>query len=103
MSEIIGKWVQAQGQPYQGLWFEFKQDGTFTAEYGPMGIVSGGTYVVDGEMITMHQTEHTLGFTGEFKGRFTIDADQLQMALAAGPSGARPADLSEARMYIKEQ
>jgi hypothetical protein len=102
MSEIVGKWVQAQGQPYQGLWFEFKQDGTFTAEYEPMGIVSGGTYEVEGEMITMQQTEHTLGFTGEFKGRFIIDAHQLKMALAAGPGGKRPDDLSEARVYVKE-
>ena len=103
MSEIIGKWVQAEGQPYQGLWFELKEDATFTAEYEPMAIRSGGTYVIDGEKITMQQSEHTLGFTGEFKGRFTVDDYQLTMALAAGPGGTRPKDLSEARIYIKEQ
>ena len=101
MSEIIGKWVQAEGQPYQGLWFEFKEDATFYAEYEPMSIKSGGTYEIDDEKLTMQQTEHTLGFTGEFKGRFIIDEHQLTMALAAGPGGARPVDLSKARIYIK--
>ena len=103
MSEIIGKWVQAEGQPYQSLWFEFKEDATFYAEYEPMGIKSGGIYEIDGENILMQQTEHTLGFIGEFKGRFAVDGQQLAMALAAGPGGARPQDLSEARIYIKEQ
>jgi hypothetical protein len=103
MLAIIGKWVQAEGQPYQGLWFEFKEDATFKAEYEPMGISSGGTYEIDGEKISMQQTEHTLGFTGEFKGRFLVDGQQLTMALATGPGGARPQDLSEARIYIKEQ
>jgi hypothetical protein len=103
MSEIIGKWVQAEGQPYQGLWFEFKEDATFKAEYEPMSISSGGTYEIDGEKISMQQTKHTLGFTGEFKGRFTVDGQQLTMALAAGPGGPRPQDLSEARIYIKEK
>lgn len=103
MLEIIGKWVQAEGQPYQGLWFEFKEDANFKAEYEPMGIRSAGTYAIDGEKITMQQTEHTLGFTGEFKGRFKVVEQQLTMALAASPGGARPQDLSEARFYIKEQ
>lgn len=103
MSEIISKWVQAEGQPYQGLWFEFKEDATFKADYEPMAISSGGTYVIDGEKITMQQTEHTLGFIGEFKGRFIINEDQLKMALAAGPGGARPEDLSDARVYIKNK
>ena len=103
MSEIFGKWIQAEGQPYQGLWFEFKEDATFTAEYEPMAIRSSGTYEIDGEKITMQQSEHTLGFTGEFKGCFMVDGQQLTMALAAGPGGARPEDLSEARIYIKEK
>jgi len=103
MSDIIGKWVQAEGQPYQGLWFEFKEDATFKAEYEPMGISSGGSYEIDGEKITMQQTGHTLGFTGEFKGRFMVDDRQLTLALAAGPGGARPEDLSDARIYIKEK
>jgi hypothetical protein len=103
MSEIYGKWVQAEGQPYQGLWFEFLQDATFKAEYEPMGISSSGTYEIDGEKITMQQAEHTLGFTGEFKGCFTIKEDQLKMALATSPGGARPEGLSEARIYIKKK
>jgi hypothetical protein len=103
MLEIIGKWVQAEGQPYQGLWFEFREDATFKAEYEPMSISSAGTYVIEGEKITMQQAEHTLGFTGEFQGRFTVNGQQLKMALAAGPGGARPQGLSEARIYIKER
>jgi hypothetical protein len=103
MADIIGKWVQAEGQPYHGLWFAFKDDGTFTAEYESMGIVSGGTYAVDGENITLQQTEHTFGFVGEFKGLIAIEENQLKMALVASPGEDRPVDLSGARIYIKEQ
>jgi len=101
MAEIIGKWVQIEGQPYQGLWFEFKGDGFFSAEYEPMGIVSGGSYEFGGEEITLQQTNHTLGFVGEFKGRFAIEGKHLKMALAAGPGESRPVDLSDARIYEK--
>jgi hypothetical protein len=102
MSDIIGKWVQKEGQPYAGLWFEFQDDGKFEAVYEPMGIESGGTYTVDGDEIDMNQTTHTLGMVGEFKGRFAINGEELKMALAGAPGGDRPADLSDARIYIKE-
>lgn len=102
MSEIFGKWVQVEGQPYQGLWFQFNEDGTFEAQYEPMGIVSSGTYDTDGKKINMEQTSHTLGMVGDFKGLFSIEGDRLQMALASAPGGARPEDLSDARVYKKE-
>jgi hypothetical protein len=102
MVEIIGKWVQIEGQPYQGLWFEFKADGSFRAEHEPMGIVSGGSYSCEDDQITLQQSEHTLGFVGEFKGRFAIEGNQLKMAIAAGPGEVCPADLSDARIYNKE-
>ncbi len=101
MSEIIGTWAQKAGQPYEGLWFEFKEDGSFEAQYEPMGIVSSGTYELEGDKITMQQTAHTLGFTGEFKGLFEIKDDELKMALAASSEQARPENLSEARFYQK--
>jgi hypothetical protein len=103
MSELIGKWVQVEGQPYEGLWFEFREDGTFTAQYEPMGINSSGTYETDGKEITVQQTSHTLGMVGEFKGLFSIDDDQLMMSLASAPGGPRPKDLTEARIYQKEK
>jgi hypothetical protein len=102
MSELTGKWVQKEGQPYAGLWFEFGEDGRFEAQFEPMGIVSGGTYQVAGSEITMQQTEHTLGLVGEFKGLCEVEGSELKMALAAGPGQDRPADLSGARVYIKE-
>ena len=102
MSKLIGKWAQVEGQPYEGLWFEFREDGTFEAQYEPMGIVSSGTYETDDDQITMQQTSHTLGMVGEFKGLFAIEESTLKMALASGPGGERPNDLSEARIYRKE-
>ena len=99
MEDIIGKWVQAEGQPYEGLWFEFQPDGTFRAEYDPMGIISSGTYKVDGILIDMDQTAHTFGLVGEFKGRYDIEGDTLKMSLASTPEGERPEDLSNARLY----
>ena len=102
MSDIFGKWVQKEDQPYPGLWFVFRPGGAFEGQYEPMGIVSSGTYQVDGDKITMQQTEHTLGFIGVFKGLLQIDGNELKLALAAGPGKECPADLSEARIYIKQ-
>ena len=101
MNEILGKWVQTNDQPYPGLWFEFRDDGTFEGQYVPMGIVSSGTYAVNGDHITIQQIKHTLGFVGEFKGLFTIEDNEMRMALATGPGQERPADFSAARKYIK--
>jgi hypothetical protein len=109
MYDVIGKWVQSQGQPFEGLWFEFKEDGTFIAEYEPLGITSSGTYTLtgtgepDGDQIIIHQTQHTLNLTGEFKGLIAIKDNRLLMALAASPGGPSPEDLSEARVYTKEE
>lgn len=99
MKEIIGKWVQVEGQPYAGLWFEFKEDGQFEAEYEPMGITSSGTYEVEGDQITMQQKEHTFGLVGEFKGRFSIENGTMKLALPAGAGQDRPDNLSDARTY----
>ena len=102
MNEIIGKWVQVEGQPYEGLWFTFTPDGTFEAKYEPMGIVSSGTYQIEEDQITMQQTAHTLGMVGEFKGLFRIENGSLRMALAAGPGQAQPENLDDARIYRKD-
>ena len=101
MIDIIGKWVQMEGQPYEGLWFEFQPDGTFQAKYDPMGITSSGTYKVDANLIDMDQTAHTFGLVGEFKGLYIIEEDTLKMSLATTPEGKRPEDLSNARLYKK--
>ena len=103
MFDVIGKWVQSKGQPFEGLWFEFKEDMTFVAEYEPMGITSSGTYETDADQIIINQTQHTLDLTGEFKGLIAIKENRLLMALAASPGGAPPEDLSEARIYTKEE
>ncbi len=93
MPDILGKWEQPAGQPYPGLWFEFRADGTFRAELESMGITSGGTYTAaDGE-IDMDQTEHTLGLVGQFEGRYAVEDDTLKMALNS-PGEARPQDLN---------
>ncbi len=102
MNKIIGKWSQVEGQPYEGLWFEFSADGKFTAQYEPMGITSSGTYEIEGDLIDMDQTTHTLGMVGMFEGRFVIEDDTLILALASGPGGERPPDLENARIYKRE-
>lgn len=98
MNELIGKWQQPEGQPYPGLWFEFKPDGTFKAEYPEMGIVSTGTYAIEGGNIALDQTQHTLGFIGKFLGLWKVENDTLKMAVGQLP-GQLPADLSAARTY----
>lgn len=103
MDNLFGKWTQKAGQPYAGLWFQFNIDGTFEAKYEPMGIVSSGTYVVDGSRITLQQITHTLGFVGKFKGLFELNEDELTMVLASAADQERPEDLKDARVYQKEQ
>lgn len=101
---IIGKWVQTEGQAYAGLWFDFKEDGTFEAEYAPLGVVSSGTYTIDGEgLITMQQKKHTFGLLGEFPGLYAIDGNQLKVALSSAAGQPSPTDFSEARIYQKAQ
>lgn len=101
MNVLIGKWQQPAGQPYPGLWFLFKEDGTFDAELPAMGITSGGSYSLEGDVIHMDQTRHTLGITGKFDGRFAVENNTLTMALG-NPGEKAPADLSGARLYIKQ-
>lgn len=102
MNEIIGKWVQRKDQPYAGLWFEFLEDGTFIAEYSSMAIFSSGTYTVDGNEINLNQKSHSFGMTGNFPGRFEIENEILKLVLASGPEQPRPANLDQARLYVKQ-
>ncbi len=102
MSELLGKWQQPAGQPFPGLYFEFRADGTFQAVLEEMGITSGGTYTaVDGE-IDMDQTQHTLGLLGKFFGRYAVEGDTLTMALG-DPGAPRPESLEgrNKRLYKK--
>ena len=100
MSDILGKWQQPAGQPYPGLWFEFRPDGAFRAELEEMGISSSGTYRVEGNQIDMEQTQHTLGLLGHFEGIFVVEGEFLRMALNQ-PGQPRPTDLTTARLYKK--
>jgi len=104
MSDIIGKWVMEKGQPFPGLWFEFKADGTFQAELpGLLKVVSSGTYTAAEGKIDIDQTKHTMGLVGKFAGLYAIEGDTLQMALSPVPGGPRPTNLSGARIYKRAQ
>lgn len=103
MNSIVGKWIQDAGQPYAGLWFEFRSDGSFSARYDAMSIDSGGTYTVNENQIDISQTSHTFGLVGSFKGLFEIEGNVLQMALASGSEKPRPDNLADARRYIKHE
>ena len=65
---ILGKWVQIEGQPYPGLYFQFAEDGTFEAIYDAMRIVSSGVWQAQDGIIDMDQQEHTFGLVGKFEG-----------------------------------
>jgi hypothetical protein len=102
MSEILGKWQQPKGQPFPGLWFEFRSDGTFEAVLEEMGVTSSGTYHAFAGSIDIDQTQHTLGLIGRFQGLYAIEADQMTMTLS-DPGGSRPESLEgrNKRLYIK--
>lgn len=97
---ILGKWQQPAGQAFPGLWFRFNADGTFRAEYEEMGVDSSGTYTLDGEKIDMDQTAHSFGMIGKFLGLWKVEGETLYMAVGQ-TNGARPIDLSGARIYKK--
>lgn len=102
-NELIGKWVQCPGQPYPGLYFIFKEDGSFEAFYDALGIVSGGSYLVEGNRIDMDQTSHTFGLVGKFEGIFEIEDDVLNMQLVSAGEHPRPTTLDQAVVYQREQ
>ncbi len=102
MSDILGKWQQPQGQPFPGLWFEFRLDGTYEAVLEEMGVKSSGTYQAADGLIDVNQTQHTLGLLGKFQGLYAIEGDTLTMTLS-DPGGNRPESLDSKnrRIYKK--
>lgn len=100
---ILGKWTQSASQPYPGLFFIFKEDGTFEAYYEALGITSAGTWSTEADQIDMDQTEHTFGLVGKYVGRFEIDGDLLKMNLVPVGEKGRPANLTNAVVYQKTE
>lgn len=102
MTDILGKWQQPKGQPFPGLWFEFRADGTYQAALEEMGITSSGTYHAENGQIDMEQTQHTLGLLGKFQGLYSIEGDTMIMTLS-DPGGPRPESLDSKnrRVYKK--
>ncbi|HSN95351.1 MAG TPA: hypothetical protein VLR89_09870 [Anaerolineaceae bacterium] len=98
---ILGKWTQTASQPYPGLFFNFKEDGTFEAVYEAMAITSSGTWSTEGDEIDIDQTSHTFGLVGKFIGRFEIDGDLLKMNLVTAGEKERPENLTGAVIYQK--
>lgn len=103
MSEIVGKWVMQEGQ-FKGLWFEFKEDGTYVSELPRLiKIKASGTYTTsDGGLIDTDQTKHTMNLIGKFAGRYEIEGDSMKLIFAPVPGGPRPEDLSKASTYKLE-
>lgn len=102
MSDILGKWQQPKGQPFPGLWFEFRPDGTYEAVFEEMGVTSSGTYQAADGMIDINQTQHTLGLLGKFQGLYAIEGDKMTMTLS-DPGDSRPENLDSKnrRLYKK--
>ena len=97
---IIGKWRKNEGQDYPGLWFDFKEDGSFKAGYEAMGIESGGTWTAEGNKIDIDQTYHTFGFIGKTIGIFEIEGDQLKLEMVSEEVG-RPETFGAPLLYTK--
>lgn len=104
MSDIVGKWVLQDGM-MKGLWFEFKEDGTYYSELPRLvKITASGTYTVseDGEIDT-NQTQHTMNLVGQYGGRYSIEGDTMKLLFGPVPGGPRPDDLSKAGTYKREK
>ena len=65
MKEIIGKWVLEEGM-LKGLWFEFKEDGTYYSELPRLVKIkaSGTCSISEGGLIDTDQTSHTMNLLG---------------------------------------
>ncbi|GAB4401039.1 MAG: hypothetical protein Kow00123_09830 [Anaerolineales bacterium] len=98
---IVGLWEIPAGQEYAGLRFRYNPDGTFEADYPPMGIKSSGTWTLTGNELDMNQTQHTLGWVGLFRALVDIseDGQTMKVAVAAGPNLPRPTDFTKYRLY----
>ena len=103
MSDIVGKWVLQKGL-LKGLWFEFKEDGSYYSELPRMvKIKASGSYTVrDDRLIDTEQTEHTMNLIGQFAGLYEIKGETLKLLFGPVPGGPRPDDLSKAGLYKRE-
>jgi hypothetical protein len=104
MSDIVGKWVLQEGM-MKGLWFEFKEDGTYYSELPRLvKIKASGTYTVseDGEIDT-NQTQHTMNLVDQYGERYSIKGDTMKLLFGPVPGGPRLDDLSKAGTYKREK
>ena len=91
--KLIGKWIQNEGQEYPGFVFDFKEDGSFEAEFKPW--VSNARDLHRGwHKLDMDQTYHTFVFVGNNDWLFAIEGDQLIMAMVTEDQ-ARPESLEK--------
>jgi hypothetical protein len=104
MSVIVGKWVMKEGM-FKGLWFEFKEDGTYYSELPHLvKIKASGTYTLEeGGVIDAKQTQHTMNLIGQFAGRYAVECDTLKLIFTPVTGGPRPENLSQAGEYEKEK
>ena len=98
--KLIAKWIQNEGQEFPGLWFEFKEDGSFVAGYEALGIESGGTWTAEGNTIDIDQTYHTFGFISKTIGIFEIEGDQLKLEMVTEDI-PRPEVFGSPQLYTK--
>lgn len=97
---LLGKWIQNADQDYPGLWFDFKEDGSFTAGYEAMGIESGGTWSAEEKTIDIDQTYHTFGFISKTIGIYEIEGDQLKLEMVTEDI-PRPEVFGSPQLYTK--
>jgi uncharacterized protein (TIGR03067 family) len=104
MKELVGRWRVVEGH-FQGLEYDFRDDGSFEMEMAQFDVRAAGRYRVRAEAqpfeIDIHFVQHSSpDGLGIVRGIFELRDDQLRMKVS-GPESERWMDPNAFVVYAR--